>query len=154
MDADRAVDVVCSYRLLQELSRGDAADRARADAEHSWAWEAVNDAVVDGDLPVQVLDAMLHDPLADDRHRAYVAAGPIEDLLTDHSEEYAVTIAERCDSDRVWAEVVAQVWLEPEDWDALPASLRRRVPDRRVPARRTSPATATGGHRKQAPRRS
>ena len=128
-DPGRAEDVVRSYRLQHQLGGGSAADRRLADAEHWWAWQAVDDAVEDGDLPLEVLDAMLHDPQADDDHRAYVAAGPVEDLLSDFPDEYADAIAERCRRDPVWASAVRHVWLAPEEWRELPAALRRYLPE-------------------------
>lgn len=137
-DQTRADEVVRSYRLLHELSRGSDADRRRADAEHWWAWEAVGEAVEDGDLPLEVLDAMLHDPAADAEHRAYIAAGPIEDLLSDFPDEYAAGIAERCRTDRLWSDTVAHVWLEHDDWLDLPADLQRRIPEPPTKAGRSS----------------
>jgi hypothetical protein len=127
-DPAKTPDIVRSYRLQQELGRGSDADRRIADAEHWWAWEAVTHAVRDGALPLEVIDEMLHDPEADDRHRVYVAQGPIEDLLSDHGEDYARDIAERCRQDRVWAWTVGHVWLEREDWVELPSSLRALIP--------------------------
>jgi hypothetical protein len=124
----RQADVVRSYRLQHELSQGSDGDRRIADRDHWWAWDAVHLAVRDGDLPVEVIDAMLHDPEADDWHRAYVAAGPIEDLLSDYADEYEDAIADRCRTDSVWARTVEHVWLEREDWEQLPDILRRLIP--------------------------
>ncbi len=128
-DPAHEAEIVRSYRRQHELSQGSAEDRLVADRDHWWAWDAVHAAVRDGDLPIEVLDAMLLDPQADDRHRAYVAAGPIEDLLSDYADEYEDDIAERCRTDRVWADAVAHVWLEREDWEALPDVLRRLIPN-------------------------
>lgn len=143
--AEQVDEVVWSYRMFDELSRGSTHDRQRADAEHWWAWETVNRAVLDGNLPIEVLDEMLHDPDADHAHRVYVAAGPIEDLLSDHPEDYADLIAERCRTDRVWASTVEHVWLEPDDWRELPESLRRLVPGP------SGSSSRGGGQRSQPP---
>jgi len=127
-ESGREAEIVHSYRLQHELSQGSDDDRRIADRDHWWAWDAVHLAVRDGDLPIEVIDAMLHDPDADDWHRAYVAAGPIEDLLSDYADEYEDAMAERCRRDRVWAETMGHVWLEREDWEALPDTLRRLIP--------------------------
>ena len=128
-DASSETEVVASYRLQFVLSRGDKADRQAADRDHWWAWEAIEAAISDATLPVGVLDALLHDPDADDEYRAYVAAGPIEELLGKHGSAYAEPIQARCGSDSVWAWTVGNVWLGREEWLSLPTLLRGLVPE-------------------------
>ncbi|WP_369132094.1 DUF6869 domain-containing protein [Modestobacter sp. I12A-02662] len=124
-------DAVPAYRRHHELSRGggDAGG-------HRWALDRVEDAVRDGDLPVDVLDAMVRDPDGDAEYLAHLAAGPLEDLLAHHTDAYADAFTERCAADPRWVEALGGVWLEAATWDRLPAALQRIVPEpcRRVPA--------------------
>lgn len=88
-----------------------------------------------------MLDALLHDPDADDRYRSYVAAGPIEELLRGRPDDYAELIAARCAADPVWAWTVTNVWVGRQQWLALPAGLRsscRRPSSRRSRGSRLS----------------
>ncbi|MFS0699705.1 hypothetical protein AB6N24_06995 [Cellulomonas sp. 179-A 4D5 NHS] len=138
-DDETITDVVRAYRTNYELGQGDRQERAEAAERHFWAWETVNGAVGEGTLPVEVIDAMLHDPSGDDGYRSYVAAGPIEDMLRRQPERYTDEVAARCRVDAVWAETVDGVWLDRRTWEALPEPLRELIiePQLRVQAERT-----------------
>jgi len=155
-DANRTAEILRSYRLGLGLSGGDRASKQLAESEHSWARDAVHDAVDRGDLPLTVLDAMLHDPEGDESYRGYVAAGPIEDLLADHQEAYAGAIAERCRTDPLWAQAVAGIWLDRDWWLSLPEELRRLIPEPIVvvpehPTRRAKRPSKRQGNRPRHP---
>lgn len=131
---DEAItDVVRAYRTNYALGQGDRQERAEAAERHFWAWETVDCAVREGTLPFEVIDAMLHDPLGDDRYRSYVAAGPIEDMLRTQPERYTDEVAARCRVDVVWAETVGGVWLDRRTWEALPEPLRQLIVEPQLP---------------------
>ena len=85
--------------------------------------------MADGSLPLEVIDALIHHPDGAEL-RGYVAAGPIEDALTHHPATYGPMIAARCSTDAAWADTVGGVWLDDQEWSALPEDLRRRIPVR------------------------
>jgi len=117
-----------------------------------WASSRVDHAVWADLLPLRVLDALLHAgddappvpprwELDEDEeweqvaaYRAYVAAGPLEDLLRMHGDRHDAAVLARCRVDPVWAEAVTGVWMGRERWKQLPYELRRLVPEpQRVP---------------------
>lgn len=126
-DADRLTEVVDAYERYYRLSTG-GRDERRSAEDYWWSWEVVTEGVTDGTLPLEVLDALVHHRNGDAEFRGYVAAGPIEDALTDHPTSYGPMIAARCSSDASWAEAVESVWLSDQEWSALPEDLRRRIP--------------------------
>lgn len=119
-------EVVPVYRRHHELATGGRQDRLLA-ADSFWAWEAVNDAALDGSLPMAVLDALVCDPDGDSEYRSYIGAGPLEDLLNRHPVTYALAVAERARTSGLWAEALSGVWLSPAEWTALPDQLRQWV---------------------------
>lgn len=121
-------EVISAYRRHYELSTGDR--RARLSAEQTrWAYEAVDDAIRDGSLPLSVVDALVCDPDGSSEYRAYVAAGPVEDLLTSDADTYGSAFAQRARLHDHWAEALRGVWLSSTDWAALPEDLRRFIPE-------------------------
>jgi hypothetical protein len=122
-DAQRD-DVITAYRRYYELSKGERQDRLRAEADYWWAHEAVRDAGLDGTLPLDVLDALVGDPEGDGDYRAYIAAGPLEDLLNEHADMYADAFADRARVNALWAEALGGVWLDSATWTSLPQGLR------------------------------
>lgn len=133
-DDETITDVAHTYRTNYALGQGDRQERAEAAEGHFWAWETVDRAVSEGTLPIEVIDAMLHDPSGDDGYRSYVAAGPIEDMLRVQPERYTDEVAARCRVDAVWAETVGGVWLDRRTWEALPDPLRELIIEPQVPA--------------------
>ncbi len=128
-NAETIARVATAYRRYYALAQGSRAERLEAE-KGDWAYGQVTDACGDGTLPVEVLDAMLTDPDGDADYRAYVAAGPVEDLLTDHLPSYADAFTDRSRRHRVWAEALTHVWLDRDVWEQLPEQLRRLVPER------------------------
>lgn len=126
-DRERISELAAAYRLHHVARQGDRDARARA-TEYWWAWECVHEGVLDGSLPIEVLDALVHHPEADAEFRAAVAAGPVEDALCDHITIYGGPIAARCASDMAWTEVVSGVWVDEREWQALPELLQRLIP--------------------------
>jgi hypothetical protein len=122
-DAQRD-DVITAYHRYYELSKGDRQDRLCAEADYWWAHETVSDAVRDGTLPLDVLDALVGDPEGDSDYRAYIAAGPLEDLLNEHADMYADPFADRARVNGLWAEALGGVWLDSATWTSLPQGLR------------------------------
>lgn len=125
-------EVARAYRTYYEFGQGSRQERLAAE-EHHWAWRAVSSAVMDGTLPIEVVDALLHVPPEDEEFWSYVAAGPIEDMLTTHPDQYTDAVARRCQQDTVWARVVGGVWLDRRAWDLLPEPLRSLIPQPAIP---------------------
>ncbi|MEZ5378457.1 MAG: hypothetical protein R2733_18280 [Acidimicrobiales bacterium] len=90
--------------------------------------DEIDDAADSGTLPIGVLDALIQHPHGSPSFRAYVAAGPVEQILTTHADRYADELAERCRRDERWAETLAAVWLDKKQWRRLPDDLRRVIP--------------------------
>jgi hypothetical protein len=90
-----------------------------AEAEHDWAPDEVRRAVDEGDSDlIELVDKLLHFPGAD---LAYVAEGPLEDMLAEHPDRYAETVAERCRRDPVWHQALQAVWLDESEQRPLGA---------------------------------
>jgi hypothetical protein len=150
-DASRLSEVADAYRWYYRLSTGDRSERVRAD-DYWWSCELVNDGVTDGSLPLEVLDALIHHADADDEFRGYVAAGPIEDALTYQPATYGPAFAARCSTDATWAETVEGVWLDDQEWSALPEDLRARIPVHSLTNMEQPPAAKKVGGRKPSKR--
>jgi hypothetical protein len=129
-DATRWSDIVPAYRRRYQLATEERHDPLPA-ADGLWAWETVSDAASTGSLPLPVLDALVSDLAGGTDYRVYVGAGPLEDLLRRHADEYAQAFAERARTSAFWAEALSGVWLNPAEWTALPEQLRRWVPEPR-----------------------
>ena len=132
--------LVKSYYAYWIQSRPDGTVSREVNDQHWWAVERLQEAGLDGTLPMAVLDALLKAPGSDASWRSYVAAGPIEDLLKSHGESYGAPVAARCNADPLWAEAAAGVWLSRDQWEALPGTLQRLVPE---PERQLSKARKT-----------
>jgi hypothetical protein len=130
-DESRWDEAISAYRRYYELSGGDRKERLRAD-DHWWAWEAVDEAAREGSLPLAVLDALVCDPAGDSDYRAYVAAGPLEDLLKLHADAFANGFADRIQTEQSWAEALRGVCLDHPEWSALPEKLRSIVAEPRT----------------------
>jgi hypothetical protein len=79
-------ELVPTYWRHYELSNSDnRADRLAA-AELFWAWEEVDQAAKDGGPGIVDLLVALADTAPDDAARAYLGAGPVEDLIRLHGE--------------------------------------------------------------------
>jgi len=126
-DAARVTEVVAAIRRYRELSEGDRAARLQAD-EYWWAIDAVLVDTLNGTIPIDAIDAMLHHPDADNDFRGYLAAGPIEDVLIDHPATYGSAVAALCREDPIWADTVKGIWLNAQEWAALPEELRQFIP--------------------------
>lgn len=137
-DSEEIGRVAAAYRREHAALSGGPHGRPSSGDEHRWASVRLEDACLEGVLPLAALDALLHDPDGDDLYRAYVAAGPIEDVLRLHPDRYAEAVASRCASDRRWAESVQSVCMSREQWEGLPDHLRAFIPTPEPAARRTT----------------
>ncbi len=144
-DPERLADVVEAYREhWHEHDEPDAARRRAARLRHEWVMDVVWSASMghddaEGD-PVELVDALLADPLGDERYAFYVAAGPIEDHLTNHPEPDLDRVETRRRTDPRWAFALRGVWMDRAGWERLPAGLREAVPE---PAAEVSRASRT-----------
>lgn len=142
-DTETIAAAARAYSTRYALIQGDRQARADADA-HFWAWQDIDESVHDGVLPIEVVDALLHVLPDDDGYLGYVAAGPIEDMLRMHPEQYTDTVAQRCREDAVWARAVGGVWLDRRTWEALPESLRPLIAEPAVPQQAVRTRTRAG----------
>ena len=126
---DEMSEVVTAYFTYWALTTADPPAPRAVSQQQWWAVEQVQDAELDGTLPVAVLDALLRAPDGDASYRAYVAAGPLEVLLEYHPHLYNAAIADKCRIDPLWAEAAGGVWLTSERWLDLPEPLQRLVPE-------------------------
>jgi hypothetical protein len=126
-ETETIAEVARAYRIYYELGQGGRQERLAAEEHHFWAWRAVSSAVMDGTLPIEVIDALLNLPPDDEAFWSYVAAGPIEDMLTTHPDQYTDAVAHRCQQHTVWARAVGGVWLDRHTWDLLPEPLRSLI---------------------------
>lgn len=126
---DEMSELVAAYFAYWALTYADPPASRAVRNEHWWAVEQVQDAELDGTLPVDVLDALFRAPDGDAAYRSYVAAGPLEVLLEHHPHLYNAAIADRCRVDPLWAEVAGGVWLTSERWRDLPETLQRLIPE-------------------------
>lgn len=115
------------HQLYRASTSGSRAERLAADSLW-WAWEWVDRQMQDPSGAVATLDLLLHIPDAADGYVAYVAAGPLEDVLVEGDPAVREEIALRCRQDPTWAAAAAGVWLSVQEWTRLPAELGRLVP--------------------------
>jgi hypothetical protein len=108
-----------TYWLHHKLSGGDRLQRREA-ISLFWSWEEV-DAAMAHDDPLPLLDVLLRQAQAD---LAYLAAGPLEALLTEAPDRWDAPVAERCRLDGLWREAVLRLGLSHEEWTRLPALQR------------------------------
>jgi len=98
-------EIVAAYR-----SQFDAG----GDSEHFWAWEAVNqrcDSLDDGTaITLQLILAA-----EDEQYLAYVAAGPLEDLLKMHGSKAIAKFAKAGAKSGNVRRAMAGVWLRVSD---------------------------------------
>ena len=156
-DPERLADVVEAYRELWRVDdEPDAARRRELRLRHEWVMDVVWSASMGGDDaegdPVELVDALLGDPLGDERYASYVAAGPIEDHLASHPEPDLERVENRRRTDPRWASALQGVWMDRASWERLPVGLREVVPE---PAAEVSRARRTTKRpsRRQGPRR-
>jgi hypothetical protein len=147
-DASRIATVARSFRLNHTLGQGDRESRQQAIAEHSWAWEAVSEEAADGSLPLEVVDAMLRDPMGDAEYRAFVAAGPIEEILSQWPDRYGEPIAARCRSDHLWSDAMHDVSLDEREARLVPIDLQVLLPTVAI-ASEPSSSARTARHAKR-----
>ncbi|RKS74132.1 hypothetical protein CLV35_2634 [Motilibacter peucedani] len=128
--SERIVEVARAYRRHDALLRGSREQRLAAfDGPDLWAEDLVYEESSAGTLPVEVVDAMLHDPDGDAEFRSSVAAGPLERLLHAQPAAYAGAILERTGRDPLWVEALAGVWLDRMAWGQLAEDMRRHLPE-------------------------
>lgn len=133
--------------------QGGRQGRLAATAEHFWAVDLVIVASSAGTLPIEVIDALLSLSAHDDGFDSFVAAGPIEDVLTYHPEAYMVPIADRCRRDATWARAVGGVGLDLHTWESLPEPLPSLIPRPKEPRERRRPLRSARKPRAKPPRR-
>src|SRR5687768_4829733 len=93
--------------------------------ELAWAFEATSDLVRTGgfeELWLLCLDLIASIPEHDDALLAYVAAGPLEDLLRSAGQHFADRVEERARQDARFRRALTGVWgrsEQPQLWKRL-----------------------------------
>jgi len=119
-----------------DLSPADAAALAGVWLDHDrtgresrfWAWERVNDVVRSQPLVGWLLVRSLIAGAADEAQLMSVAAGPLEDLLAQHSRTLIDRVEEAARSDPRVLLALGGVWknaIDDEDWLRIQALLER-----------------------------
>ena len=137
--------VAASYYAYWAAPDGPNGDKSRQVREqHFWAELRVSEAAMEDALPLEALDALLHagddaSPLPAPEHwppgewdtvaayRDSIGAGPLETLLSSHSDRHDAAIAARCRTDPAWAQAAGGVWMDRERWEQLPTDLQRVI---------------------------
>lgn len=108
----------------EELAEAYLRYHARKDQADQWAWEAVELVNHNPDEAWQIVCALV-DKAANDETLAYVAAGPLEDLLKKHGPAVIDRVEEKSSNDPRFQLALSGVWgIEPNNpifdrWYAL-----------------------------------
>ncbi|RHA43135.1 hypothetical protein [Cellulomonas rhizosphaerae] len=96
----------------------------RRTVRNLWAHEVLWMTSAEGNLPLEVLDVVVHHEDASDALIASMGIGVVETLLREHPGRYVEGLAVRARTDDVWREVLRCVSLDDDDaWAALPPEL-------------------------------
>lgn len=127
-DGAQITQTADAYRRWHSLPQDTREQRlAAADAPTRWAVDLVMEEALAGTLPVELLDALLTDPLGDAGYRCSVGGGLVEDVLTWHLPRYGEAIAVRARAEPVWIEALACVWLDRPLWEQPPGDAQHWV---------------------------
>jgi len=131
--------VVTAFWRFHELGQGDRQQRLAAEAGvHSWAWDAVEDALAESaDQVLVLLDALLQAPAADP---CCLGAGPIEELLVTHGPKWQQDVALRCRTSSTWRDALPCVWLSEAEVKQVPL-LAQFLPHGEAPRSGEKPST-------------
>ena len=105
-------ELVTAYWEFKRLSGSNSrADRLAA-ADHSWAYNVVNDLVCDDvAAAVDLLEQLLASPVADKRALAF---GPVEDLLALHPGWCAKYLPGKCRKNPEWMDLIRLATVDDE----------------------------------------
>ena len=111
-----------------------------------WAWEEVSDLVREQPESAWEVVTALVDQAKDRSQLAYIAAGPLEDLIHAHGELFVDRIGVQSRGSAQFRRALRGVWC----WDDLPQDLRarfQRIPG--VPTALASRRTSRGRTRRR-----
>jgi len=116
-------DLIKRYWRQYQLSLSDAvADREAADTLFQ-VWEEVNEAAQFGRAGVVELLVALAEAAPDDLALATLGAGPIEDLITSHAEEFVDELDDAARRSSPFRTALRNVWYD----ESVDASIRGRL---------------------------
>jgi hypothetical protein len=97
--------------------------REGGDGEHFWAYEAVEDLL--GTDPERMWSLVLEmlKSTAEPLYRAYVAAGPLEDLLAQHGAQFIERAEALATSERWFLDSLRSIYLQGR----MPEAVRVRI---------------------------
>jgi len=111
-------DLVAAY-----LAHAETATRDGTDAEHFAAGEELDSAISDEPERAWPVICKIIKRIAHDDILAYVAAGPLEDLLVRHPHAFIDRVEALAKQDAHFRRAVSGVWR----WNSLPADVRQRL---------------------------
>jgi hypothetical protein len=114
----RDEDLIAGYLLHAETSMRDGTD-----AEHFDAEEELDDAVRDDPERAWPIICEVIRRISADDILAYVAAGPLEDLLVHHPHVFIDRVESLAKEDAHFRRAVSGVW----GWDSIPDHVRQRL---------------------------
>jgi len=120
-------ELVAAYWTYQALRRGDRAQR-RASENWFWAWEEIRDVVAANPLKGVALIAGLVDAAPDREALANVGAGPLEDLINQHSAAVVEAVEDQARRDARFREALTFVTLSAQISPGVVERLRRFAP--------------------------
>jgi len=120
--------LVNAYWRYQALYENPDPTVRRDAARLFWAWERVNDAVLDGDAGIIELIVALADAAPNDRAACYLGCGPLEDLIRLHGADFADAIDAAARRNPRFQTALRCVWYDSEEDPELVARFQRFGP--------------------------
>lgn len=99
------------------------AERGADDDEYFWAWDALYDMVRDDPESAWPIIQKLIDQAPSDLVLAYIAAGPLEDLLCEHGPAMIDRMLKLAEKDYCFRRTLRAVW----GWNRMPEKIRARI---------------------------
>lgn len=118
MDEDSREKLVEGY-----LRHAASATRSQDDETFTWAYDAMDDLVRDDPASAWPVIVALVARAADDLPLAYIAAGPLENILQAHGARIIDLVTECAQSDARMRRALTGVW----GFDRLPRDVSRRL---------------------------
>jgi hypothetical protein len=127
-DLNVSAEVVAAYWRHHRLAVSeDPTERADADVWF-WAWEEVDEAVLDASPGIVELLIALAKAAPNDEARCYLGAGPLRDLIRRHGAEFVDEIDQAAQTSKSFQVALRCVWYGADTNEAIVNRLRRFGP--------------------------
>jgi hypothetical protein len=111
-------DLIAGY-----LSHSETSTRDGTDAEHFDAFDELNDVVRDDPERAWPIICEIIRRISADDILAYVAAGPLENLLVHHPHAFIDRVESLAKQDAHFRRALSGVW----GWNSIPEDIRKRI---------------------------